>query len=672
MPWRTLIGISLTAGVTITLFEYLLLGHTEGFFVQSHASLLRATAITAAAASLLCFVTGLLGASLNRVMSVSCENAMASGVVAAALPAAAYLAGIEVSWAHDSFLLWFVLGAPVVFVISCLAIRGMPSRALDSLSAGWPAIAPLAAWTVTTQVARQNGTLVPQSVMPAAVFWAVGCVAIVLLIQRHPRVGHLFTTGVFAGVLIGAVALPVRPDLNRPDTLIGSADASATPIILLTVDTLRRDALSVYGSPTPTPALESLAADSVIFDRAYSTAPWTYVSFTSIHSGLTPWGHGVRRLTDRITRRLSALAPTVRDRGYNTAAIGFNQLLMAGGPARELALAFHDYAFFPRILKPRTRAQSILRAARPDTLGLRVSSQQLGEYGTEWVRNHKSAPFLLWLHFYDPHDPYELVEQFPPAHEPPSELGQLSGRDLRAALDLGTGYPGFREWARARYDSEVQLTDQAIGRFLQSLKEEGLYDETLIIFASDHGEEFAEHDGYHHDRSLHNELVRVPLFVKLPNAQMSLRSSGLVSTVAIMPTILDLAGIPYDEAMYSAESLRSAWEQPASIDTEPTAAVFMTGVNRSEPAEAVVWENYKYIRWENMDREELYEFESDPNERYNLAREMPDHVAVGQALLADHAAREAKRAAARGFEAPSQESLTPVEEEILRGLGYLQ
>jgi len=240
-------------------------------------------------------------------------------------------------------------------------------------------------------------------------------------------------------------------------------------------------------------------------------------------------------------------------------------------------------------------------------------------------------------------------------------------------LKDGLRVPGLSEWARARYQSEVQEVDRVIGVFLQSLKDEGIYDRALIIFASDHGEEFVEHNNFHHGKSLYNELVRVPLLVKPPEPRTELRVSQPVSTVAIAPTILDLAGIPYDKEIFSVESLRGTWQvRSAADESKPSPPVFMTGVLRPEPAEAVVWENYKFIRWENIDHEELYEFESDPNELYNLAAQLPDQVEVGRALLADHASKEAKRAAARGFGPPSQEPLTPAEERILRGLGYLQ
>jgi arylsulfatase A-like enzyme len=279
------------------------------------------------------------------------------------------------------------------------------------------------------------------------------------------------------------------------------------------------------------------------------------------------------------------------------------------------------------------------------------------------------SPFLLWLHFFDPHYPYDIQEDFPPAFEPPENVRKYTGSALIRELHRGRRWPGMREWAQALYQAEVQAVDRAIGSFLTTLKQEGIYDRAIIVFTSDHGEEFAEHNVYGHLRTLYNESVRVPLFVKLPFSTAKLRQQQPVSTVAIAPTIFDLAKIPYESSGFSGEPLRTVWEAPVSRRTPPA---FITAAVTAEPAGAVVWENYKLISWLNFDHEELYDQESDPYEQYNLANRLPEQVAIGRALLADHAAKEAERAAARGFERAQKEPLTPEEERILRSLGYLQ
>jgi len=359
----------------------------------------------------------------------------------------------------------------------------------------------------------------------------------------------------------------------------------------------------------------------------------------------------------------------LRDYGYNTAVVGRNGLLTGSAIGRSLPAAFSDSTFYPRSLRPTTRAEPFLNKRYPSVLGRGASTEQLSEYGSTWIRNHKDSPFFLWLHFFDPHYPYDLRTDFPPAFDPPPNVKKLTGTVLDRELSRGRRWPGLQEWARALYQSEVQGVDAAIGAFLTTLKEEGIYDRALIVFTSDHGEEFAEHNEYGHLRTLYNELVRVPLFVKLPFSTLKSRQPQPVSTVAITPTIFDLAGIPYDNSGFSGEPLRMVWEAPASQRTPP---VFITGAATAEPAVAVVWENYKLISWQNFDHEELYDEESDPYEQYNLANRLPEQVVIGRTLLADHAAKEAERAAVRGFKTPKKVPLTIEQESILRSLGYLQ
>lgn len=675
MRWRILITIAAAAAVTLTAFEFITAANAQGFYIEHTGVLYRILAMTAVPIAIICLVSGVVGGLLSSRLGLSRIQATVAGAVAPLVPLAAYMGGVDVGWDYDQYWLWFVIGVPAGFVCISGMIRARPSLVERMISALWPALAPVACWTVLGQSAHQSVTVFGDSMWLLAAAWLIGTGIIVLVVGRRPQLGHGFSVGLVALVVVAALGSSVAIDLNRSDALVAPANQSSPTVILLTVDTLRTDALSLYGSTTPTPSIDALGRDGIVFDRAYSTAPWTYVSFTSIHSGVTPWAHGVRRSTDQVPPRASTLARAMRDHGYNTAAIGNNALMAAAGPARELSGAFADHLFFPRTISPFTRAQSYLASVAPSAIGTYATTNQLTEYGSTWVRNHGQNPFFLWLHFFDPHNPYDRVPEFPPDIEPPPGLGHLSGKALMGEVRNGPRRAGLRDWSRALYQSEVRAIDQAIGEFLETLKEQGLYDRALIILTSDHGEEFAEHNKYWHGQSLYNELVRVPLIIKLPNATASARVPHPVSTVAIAPTILDLASVPYDDDLFSARSLRQDWSGVDAVGPSP--AVFMTGVNVGdpnvgEPAEAVVWEHYKYIRWERLNHEELYDFDTDPADQYNLALRLPEQVAIGRALLVDHAAKEAKLAAARGFEALPQEPLTPDEERVLRGLGYLQ
>jgi arylsulfatase A-like enzyme len=675
MPWRDLITVAAGAAITLTAFEIITVGNAEGFYVEHVGMLCRVLAVTAVPIAGLCMIAGVVGGLFNRRLGLTRTQAAVAGALAPVVPLVAYLGRVDVRWDYNQQWLWFAIGIPAGFVCISAMLRARPSRVEQTIGVIWPAFAPIACWTLLIQWTHQYPTFVRSSIWMLAGAWLAGVLVVALVIRSRPIFGHSFSVGLVSIVVVAALGSSVTLDLNRSDSLLTSTNPTSPPVILLTVDTLRRDALSLYGSTTATPAIDSLGRDGVVFDRAYSTAPWTYVSFASIHSGLTPWGHGVRTSTDRVPEGASALAQAMQDHGYNTGAIGDNALLTVAGPAAEITQAFNDYFFFPRTISPITQAQLYLASSDPSVLGTHATTQQLSEYGSAWVRNHAEDPFFLWLHFFDPHNPYDRVLEFPPDIDPPPGLGHLAGKALMGEIQNGTRRPGLKDWSRALYQSEVRAADQAVGEFLETLKELGLYDRALIVLTSDHGEEFAEHNKYWHGQSLYNELVRVPLIVKLPSETRSERLSQPVSTVAIAPTILDLARVPFDEDLFSAQSLRQVWN--CSETTGPPAAVFMTGINvgdpnAGEPAEAVVWDNYKYIRWERIDHEELYDIDSDPDDQHNLALRLPEQVAIGRALLADHATKEAKLAEARGFKTVPQEPLTPDEERILRGLGYLQ
>lgn len=669
MVWRRLLLLSASAGVSLAVFELVLTGHMQGISLSFGGTISRVLSFTIASSASLLFATGLVGAWIAPWAGLDRNRGAAAGVFAGALPTALFLSGASFPWDHGIYELWFAAGIPVGLIAGVLIARGLPGREASIFDRAWPSVAPLLVCVLIYQAVHQGAYFVAVSPGTMALALGAGIIGTLLAVTRYPLIGYSFSIGLTAIAFTAAGASSAAPQLDRPNEAVSVAPSDSPPIILLTVDTLRWDALSLYGASTPTPAIDALAADSVVFDRAYSTAPWTYVAFASILSGLTPWGHGVIYTDNPIPQNASALAPLLRDYGYNTAVIGRNDLLTLSGIGYRLPEAFSDVNFYPRYLRPTTRAESFLEERYPSVLGLGATTEQLGEYGSAWVRNHQDSPFLLWLHFFDPHYPYDIQEDFPPAFEPSERVRAYTGALLDRELHRGRRWSGIREWARALYQGEVQAVDRAVGAFVTTLKQEGIYDRAIIVFTSDHGEEFAEHNSYGHLRTLYNESVRVPLFVKLPSSAVRSRQPQPVSTVAIAPTVFDLAGIPYESRGFSGEPLRTVWEAPVEQRTPPA---FMTGAITAEPAEGVVWENYKLISWQNFEHYELYDQDSDPYEQYNLANGLPEQVAIGRALLAAHAAKEAERAAARGLRKAEKEPLTSEQERILRSLGYLQ
>lgn len=672
MNWSLGVKLSAAAGATLTILEFSLAAHITGTVIEDHVALCRVFATTAVSVMALCLFCGLAGSLLSRFVGLSPTQGLAAGVVAATGPTALYLGGVDLAWDHDQYTLWFLIGIPLGFIVCCLMMRGAPPRLQRFVERIWPAIAPLAMLTGLAQELRQDVNLLGSPVAAAAGLWVIGVTSMLAAVRRWPGIGHALTGGAVAAALAVSIGDSVKPDLDRPSTVV-AARPDAPPVVLLTIDTLRRDALSLYGAETPTPNIDALGRDGIVFDRAYSTAPWTYVALTSIHTGLSPWAHGVRDSLARVPEGAPAIGPMLRDQGYRSAAFGNNAWLAIGGGAYVLTDAFDDRNLYWRTLIPKTRAQSFWERTNPEVLGLNVTTRQIGAYGAGWIEHHKTGPSLLWLHFLDPHMPYDRVEEFPPSTQPPAEIGPLHGRPLQAEFGKWRQIPQLVDWARALYQSEVQLVDETVGSVLQTLKDNGLYDKALIVLTSDHGEEFTEHGNFGHGKNLYDALVRVPLIVKLPHSTTHARLVQPVSTAAVAPTIFDLAGVAYDEEKFSYPSLRGDWEEkPAGVPESVSMPVFMTGVFIGDPAEAVVWDDYKFIGWENSDHEELYDLQSDPNEQHDLIGKRPELADIGRALIADHARRETQRAIDRGFEATREPSLTPEQEGILRSLGYLQ
>lgn len=245
-------------------------------------------------------------------------------------------------------------------------------------------------------------------------------------------------------------------------TVVLSSPAwSATPnVLLITLDTVRADRVGCYGhKQARTTNLDSLARDGVLFKTAVAPAPLTLPSHSSILTGTYPMVHGVR---DNIGYALASgqttLASILKSQGYSTAAFVGAYVLDA---RRGLNQGFETYSGPSPARKPE---------GDPRIVNLRTLEQKAEEVvgeALEWIRAQRKQPFFVWIHLFDPHDPYD----------PP---------------------PRFRKLLRDPYDGEIAYADYALGQVIDYLKAHGLYDSTLVVATSDHGESFGEHGEFAH------------------------------------------------------------------------------------------------------------------------------------------------------------------------------
>jgi arylsulfatase A-like enzyme len=465
-------------------------------------------------------------------------------------------------------------------------------------------------------------------------------------------------------------------------------------VILITVDTLRRDALPFHGHPrVRAPHLTRLSRHAVVFDRAQATSPWTRPSVVSILTGLPPAIHGathrrieVETLLPESTR---TLAECMREAGYRTAAIGYNPFIAASPNARR---GFENWMFYgapePAADSPGTPAP-----AKPELKGDQTDA--LTTLAAGWVRDHAAEDFFLWLHYYDPHAPYTprradyaaLVDYEPPRGEAFVTWTRWMNDAMcklmyaqRGVLDkelTGPQVDGLiaaarehKDRLRALYDAEVEHVDRAIGRLLARLEALGLYEDTLVVVTSDHGEEFLEHDRLEHGHTLYEELLLVPMMVKLPGATRGRRVPHRVSNQSLFPTILELAGQPLPPDREESPSLVPT--MTGNGDANPPALVAADGILYGESGAAIVFGHTKYVYHPESGREELYDLSTDPAERSSLVRRDPETLARARAKY-----RAWRRSTVGLFKRIWSGRLRTTEEnehmrEVLRSHGYLK
>ena len=413
-------------------------------------------------------------------------------------------------------------------------------------------------------------------------------------------------------------------------------------VVLVVVDTLRADHLSAYGYARPTsPALAARAAEGALFEHAFAPSSWTLPSFASLYTGLFPHQHGAGRARDggytALDPSVAALAEQLAGQGFATAAIANNPFLH---PSFGLARGFATYEYVYGNLRRQPRASRVVWA------GLRWLDQRDPE-----------RRFLLVLHCFDPHLPYDAP---PPARgafaaESAGTLARpFSGVGGAANAGWAPRDPEERRFVIGAYDEELLFVDQQLPHLFAGLAERKLLGETLVVLTADHGEELFDHGGFEHGHTLHQELLHVPLVLWGPGVRAQ-RIETPVSLVDVTPTLLDALGLP---PLAGAAGV-SLW--PLVTRGEPLTARALSAGGTLYGAErtAIVRWPWKLVAVEGG-APALYDLASDPNEERDLAGASPERVSALAAELPDRAPRA-------GAPAPVLDAKT---REQLSELGY--
>jgi choline-sulfatase len=372
---------------------------------------------------------------------------------------------------------------------------------------------------------------------------------------------------------------------------------SAPDIFLITIDTLRADHVHCYGYANgSTPALDALAKAGVRFTSAFTPSPITNTSHASILTGLLPGSHGVTDFAIPLASTHPTIAELLKTRGYRTAAFIGAVILDSKSLAPGFDRGFDFYDNFPE------HSSTKSRWGRLERRGMDVVS-----HAENWLAKHPARPHFVWVHLYDPHDPYE----------PPAPFAQAYKDRL--------------------YDGEIAYADSALAHFIGYLKKNGTYQNSLIVVVGDHGEGLGEHREDTHGIYLYDSTTHVPLIVKLPGRESAGTSvTGQVRTVDIAPTVVDLAGVAAP-AKTDGESLRVY----LSGNTNASRTVFGETDYPLRfgwaPLRSVRKDGFKFIE---APRPELYDLNRDAAELSNQYQASDSRVENSRAMLAELRARE--------------------------------
>ena len=424
-----------------------------------------------------------------------------------------------------------------------------------------------------------------------------------------------------AARLAPAAMLLVAGCSDKPTSPSAGAAGASTrlgppDVLLVTLDTTRADRFGCYGYERPTtPHFDTLAADGVQFDLAISTSGTTPIAHASILSGLNNYQHGVRVILGPSGYRLPDFIPTLatvfKESGWETGAF------LSSFPVSEHFGFSRGFDTFDSGVRDSDESK-FSEDGKWEVRDNQRRSDETSDAFIAWVKQRRGR-FFAWIHYWDAHDPQilppaEMIRKFPP-----TEAARVKGRV----------HPKL-----ASYDAEVAFVDHNFGRVIQTLKETGRYENTVIIVTADHGEGLGDH-GWMNHRLLYQEQIRIPLLVHAPGGPKGKRIADLVRNIDIYPTILELAKISPPQPVQGRSMVGLMNGQP----DEPRMA-YADQLNRWDrnarmtkrrPYDELIYcamdRNWKLIyRDTAADQSLLYNIAVDPRETNNLYAQRPDQV----------------------------------------------
>jgi len=567
-----------------------------------------------------------------------------------------------------------------VAVIAGWKLRGRTSGLLDRpFALGLLLVA--APWVISCRA-------VSSGFSAAAVFLGAGCAAL-LVSLAGARVVSWAGLGFRGAAVLGSAALATSAILLvHPKPLVvegGSSRRVSGPgrpnVVLICLDTVRRDHMSVYGyHRDTTPTLREFARTAVVFTGAVASGDMTLISHASLFTGLAGYEHGVHASVENpygrpLADKFVTLAEILRDRGYRTYAVVANTVFLS----REYGFA-QGFEYFddrwPRLAVSDVATWSLRGAISLNELwdspwSARIrrfrSADEINEEAVRLLDVAGGRPLFLFLNYMDAHTPYIPPEPF--ATMFPGRLREYGhGRWLEEWNEILKTGAALPEEARAhlisQYDGAIAYIDNRLGRLFQELKWRGMYDNSLIVVFSDHGEAFGEDGEFGHPMSVREHQVAIPLLMKLPGSVQQRKIHGPVGLRDVMPTILRILGLPTPEDISGRDLLSGEpfTDATAVAEAYPFAYTLNVSERFRRVERAIYWKRWKFIGSDTGKRE-LYDLRTDPAETNNLY-DPACPVSARLESVYERIVRDARRS--------QRPTVEPKSLKRLQSLGYVQ
>jgi arylsulfatase A-like enzyme len=499
------------------------------------------------------------------------------------------------------------------------------------------------------------------------------------------------SAGLAVLLAVAVVRLTVRDwRVFNPRVTAQSATPEHPNIVLICIDALRADRLGVYGNqPSPSPRMDKLAGQGLVFRQAISQGNSTHQAVASFLTSLYPTELGFFVLPWVIDPERVTIAEALQAGGYRTQAyVGNGHMAVTAGYAQGFdgfVPPEPDRPYDLDRLRDRTVVAGLASLHAPAVrrlferaygllldppLIMENEGRRINTRALRFIRLHRDEQFFLWLHYMEPHAPYnpgELFGQVSTGDQLRSEeaLRVWKPSDKTVPIVLG---PSEQTLLLALYDGEVQEVDRLVGQVWDQIVAQGLADRTLLVIIADHGEEFADHGLHGHGQSVYQELVHVPLiFVGPQVAQPGRTVDTPVPMLDLLPTLVGVAGAPLPDLVHGQSLL------PVLAGGESPVRLFYTQnrANRTLWEQDAMYQGYaKLIYTPQRDRVELYDLRADPGEQHDLAATEPDRAAVLRDELRPWEVEVLKTWASMPRAGVTAEKIDRAMEDALKRIGY--